>query len=52
MEEVAPTPTIEPTAAVVFSWPTPNVDEMADQVGALLNDMKQRLKGQNINIKP
>jgi hypothetical protein len=50
--EVVIVPTLEPTAAQVFFDPTPDVDTLADQIDSMMNEIDQKLKSQNINIKP
>ena len=45
-------PTLESTAAQVFIWPTPDEDALADQIDAMMNEIDNKLKSENINIKP
>ncbi len=50
--ETLPAPTVEPTPAQVFFWPTPNVEELANQIEAQMDEIDNKLKSQNTNIKP
>ena len=50
--ETVTVPTLEPTAAQVFFWPTPDADALANQIDSIMSEMEQKLKSQNINIKP
>ena len=45
-------PTLEPTAAQVYIEPTVDEDALANQIEAMMDDIDQKLKSQNINIKP
>ena len=45
-------PTLEPTAAQVFIWPTPDEAALEDQINSMMDEMDNKLKSENINIKP
>jgi ABC-type phosphate/phosphonate transport system substrate-binding protein len=50
--ETAIAPTPSPTAAQVFFWPTPNAEDLANQIDSLMSEIERKLKSQNTNIKP
>jgi hypothetical protein len=44
--------TVEPTAAQTFFWTEPSVEDQANQIDADMREIEQKLKSQDINIKP
>jgi hypothetical protein len=50
--EAVAVPTLEPTAAQAFIWPTPDEAAIEDQIGSMIDEINNKLKSQNINIKP
>jgi hypothetical protein len=45
-------PTVEPTAAQVFFYATPDSDALEDQISAMMDELDRKLKSQNFTIKP
>jgi hypothetical protein len=50
--ETVVVPTLEPTPAQVFVWPTPDEDAIGDEIDSLINEIDNKLRSQDINIKP
>jgi hypothetical protein len=50
--EAIASPTVEPTAAEAFVWPTPDEDTIVNDIDSLMNDIDNKLKSEDINIKP
>ncbi len=46
-----PEPILTPTQAAVFYDPTPDVDQLANQIDNMINDISRRLKSQNYILK-
>lgn len=51
-ETVVAAPTVEAAAGPVFAWPTPNEDEIANQIESIMDEMDNKLKNQNFILKP
>jgi predicted small secreted protein len=50
--EIPATPSLVPTAAVVYYDPTPDSDALANQIDSAINDIEQKLRSQNLLLKP
>jgi hypothetical protein len=44
-------PTLEPTAAQVFIWPTPDEAALEAQINSMMDEMDRKLKSQNTTVK-
>jgi hypothetical protein len=50
--EAVAVPTLEPTAAQAYIWPTPDEAALEDQISSMMGQIDNKLKSQNITIKP